>query len=178
MKLLLNPPQGYVGSWEGEEWVYFHWAANNIGDKLAITPGAAQARLRKLCASGEIRTLMSWEHEEPETISPSQWRDEDVDLIVGPSDFTVAVSRSDLRRWLDQQPTQAAGGKQSRVARLLAEMFPDGVPTRADRPREPLRAELIKRDPSLQPLDLKTLKTAIEMYNRQVGNTRNASVSD
>jgi hypothetical protein len=172
------PSLEQVGFFEGEEWVYFHWAADKIGDKLAITPGAAQARLRKLCASGEIRTMMSWDNEEPETISPSQWRDEDVDLIA-PLDFlTVAVNRSDLRRWLDQQPTQAAGGKQSRVARLLAEMFPAGVPTRADCPREPLRAELIKRDPSLQPLDLKTLKTAIEMYNRQVGNARNASFSD
>src|SRR6516162_3534428 len=38
-------------------------------------------------------------------------------------------------------PTQpTAGGKQSRLVRLLGEMFPEGVPNRADYPREPLRA--------------------------------------
>ena len=32
-----------------------------------------------------------------------------------------------------------------------------------------MTAELIKRDASLSPLDPKTLKTAIEAYNRQSG---------
>jgi hypothetical protein len=57
-------------------------------------------------------------------------------------------------------------------------MFPAGVPHRADCPRERLKADLIRRDHSLKPLDLKTLKTAIEIYNRQLGNARNTSVSD
>jgi hypothetical protein len=176
MKLRYDPPVGHCGFWHDEEWVHFHWAANKIGDKLAIAPGAAQARLRRLCESGEIRSLMSWDEEEPETISPTQWREEDVDLTWR---LTVAVSRNDLDRWLDQQPVQpTAGGKQSRIYRLLSDMFPTGVPHRADRPREQLKAELLKRDPSLAPLDLKTLKTAIDTYNRQLGNARNASVSD
>jgi hypothetical protein len=37
-------------------------------------------------------------------------------------------------------------------------MYPAGVPDRADCPRWPLRAALVKRDASLKPLDLKTLK--------------------
>jgi hypothetical protein len=57
-------------------------------------------------------------------------------------------------------------------------MFPAGVPNRADCPRWPLRATLLKRDASLKPLDLKTLKTAIDAFNRQLGNARNTSVSD
>jgi hypothetical protein len=90
------------------------------------------------------------------------------------------VSGDDFHYWLNQQqPSQpAAGGKQSRLHRLLVELFPNGVPNRADCPREPLRAELLKRDPSLQPLDLKTLKTAIDTLNAQLGNARNTSVSD
>ena len=89
-----------------------------------------------------------------ESISPSQWRDEDV---TASSD--VAVSRNDLRNWLSHQiAPAAAGGKQSRIARLLADMYPAGVPDRADCPRWPLRAALVKRDASLKPLDLKTLK--------------------
>ena len=168
----------HVGFWEGEPYVYFHWAANKIGDKLAIPPSAAQSRLRRLCASGEIRSVMSWQDEEPETISAAEWREQDVDLIAPLDLLTVTVNASDLDNWLNQQPTQAAGGKQSRIARLLAEMFPAGVPHRADCPRERLKADLIRRDHSLKPLDLKTLKTAIEMYNRQLGNARNTSVSD
>jgi hypothetical protein len=133
-----QPPHEHVGFWEGEQYVHFHWAANKIGDKLAIPPSAAQSRLRRLCASGEIRTLMTWENEEPETIPPTYWLDKDVDLIA-PDLVTVAVNASDLDNWLNQQPAQAAGGKQSRIARLLAEMFPAGVPHRADCPRERLK---------------------------------------
>jgi hypothetical protein len=106
-------------------------------------------------------------------------REVDVDLTAPYGFIDVGVSRTDFDYWLNQQPTRpTAGGKQSRLARLLAEMFPAGVPARADCPREPLRATLLKRDPSLTPLDLKTLKTAIEAYNRQLGNARNTSVSD
>jgi hypothetical protein len=169
---------GYVGYWDGEEWVYFHWAANEISDKLAIPSRAAKAHLRKLCASGEIKTISSDESdllEEPEHIPPSRWRDED---IAASWRLLVAVSRSDLRNWLSRQSTSAAGGKQSRITRLLAEMYSRGVPNRGDCPREGLRASLLKRDPSLRPLNLKTLKIAIETFNRQLGNARNASVSD
>ena len=169
---------GYVGYWDREEWVYFHWAASEISDKLAIPSRSAKAHLRKLCASGEIRAISSAESdllEEPEPIPPSRWRDED---IAASWRLLIAVSRNDLRNWLSHQSTSAAGGKQSRITRLLAEMYPRGVPTRADCPREGLRATLVRRDPSLKPLDLKTLKTAIDAFNRQLGNTRNESVSD
>jgi len=69
---------GYVGYWDGEEWVYFHWAASEISDKLAIPSRSAKAHLRKLCASGEIRAISSAESdllEEPAPIPPSRWRD-------------------------------------------------------------------------------------------------------
>jgi hypothetical protein len=167
---------GHLGIWAGEVWVTFHHAAFMIGDRLAIPHRAAQAHLRKLCASGEIRTIATTSDdidETPEHVPPSQWR------VVGAVDacWEVGVSESDLWGWLERQPTQPTGGKQSRIARLLAEMFPTGVPSRADYPREPLRAELLRRDPTLSPLDLKTLQRAIEARNRLVGNTRNASAS-
>jgi hypothetical protein len=160
---------GYVGHWADETWVHFYWAANQIGDKLAIASAPAQARLRKLCASGVIRAVISDGLEEPERIPASQWRSEDVDLTIT-GDRLIAVSESDLRDWLDQQST--AGGKQSRIIRLLAGLYPTGVPNRGAAPREPMRAALLKLDPSLEPLDLKTLKTAIDSFNRQLGNTR------
>jgi hypothetical protein len=92
--------------------------------------------------------------------------------------FGVYVNKDDCKRWLHKLKPKApvaaepatAGGKQSRIIRLLKEMFPTGVPSRNDCPRQPLTAELIKRDGSLSPLDPKTLKTAIDAYNRQQGN--------
>ena len=45
--------------------------------------------------------------------------------------------------------------QQQEVSNLV---LPAGVPDRADCPRWPLRAALVKRDASLKPLDLKTLK--------------------
>jgi len=57
------------------------------------------------------------------------------------------------------------GGKQSRIIALLATKFPNGVPNRSECPRTPLRADLLKADPSLDPLDLTTLKSAIDNYN-------------
>jgi len=88
--------------------------------------------------------------------------------------FGVYVNKDDCKRWLHKLKPEAepatAGGKQSRIIRLLKEMFPTGVPSRNDCPRQPLTAELIKRDGSLSPLDPKTLKTAIDAYNRQQGS--------
>jgi hypothetical protein len=159
---------GFVGYWDGQEWIEFYWAANKVGDKLAIPPGPAKTQLCKLCASGQIKAIASWDpEEEPEPIPPDWWRDK---RHTASWDWVVAVSKSDLRNWLSHQSTPAAGGKQSRITRLLAEIYPTGVPPRADCPRQSLTAELIKRDPSLTPLDPKTLRTAIKAYNRQAYN--------
>jgi hypothetical protein len=161
------------GPWEadlyGERWFDFERAANELGDKLGISPSAAEAQLRKLCASGEIRALGTDDpddcDEPPTSIPPSEWPDDDLPR------YEVRVSNIDFYRWLNRQSTQpTAGGKQSRITRILKEMFPTGVPNRADCPRQPLTAELVKRDPSLKPLDPKTLKTAIDAYNRQQGS--------
>lgn len=158
------------GPWEydlyGERWFYFNRAADELGDKLAIPPSAAQAKLHKLCAGGVIRAVGTHPDldEMPEHIPRSEWADGDDDL---PRPL-VLISNHDFYNWLERQlPQPDPGGKQSRIARLLAERFPTGVPNRADCPRQPLTAELVKRDPSLKPLDPKTLKTAIEAYNRQ-----------
>jgi hypothetical protein len=159
----------------GERWLEFKRAIVELADKLAIPPGAAEAKLHKLCASGLIRAVgFDEDTKEPAPIPPSEWPDDDLPRMA------VMVSNLDFYDWLERQlPQLTAGGKQSRIIRQLAEMFPDGVPHRGDRPREQLKAELVKRDPSLKPLDLKTLKTAIEFYNRlALGNARNTSVSD
>jgi hypothetical protein len=95
----------------------------------------------------------------------------------GDAPVGVLVNGDDFWHWLFQQPTPvgqqftppSAGGKQSRIIRLLADLHPTGVPDRGDCPREQLKANLLARDPSLNPLDPKTLRNAIDAYNRQVG---------
>jgi hypothetical protein len=78
--------------WNGEDWVDFHWAADEFGDKLGF-PGLALVRLRKACASGVIRTITydAAAEEAPEPIPPSRWRAEDDVDQTGPG--LVAVRR-------------------------------------------------------------------------------------
>jgi hypothetical protein len=131
-------------------WLSFQLAAEEVERKLGLTWGAAQRQVLDLCESGAV-----------------EWRQR----IPGGPD----VERNDLLRWLEQP--RKVGGKQSRIIRLLADMFPDGVPNPADYPRQTLTSELIKRDPGLASLSPKTLQKAIAAYNRQLGNVRNTNVS-
>jgi hypothetical protein len=213
--------------WHGENWLDFYLAAAEVAEKLAIPLGPAQAHLRKLCASGDIRAIMSEilpdrvmpdsaitsskvearesetgvlkgksleelalelktlrslnelleenlrlneevQYGEPELIPPSRWRSEDVDLMPR---HLVAVSDNDLSYWLNQQkpPPQASApqerGKVPRIKSLLAKLYPDGVPAPAYCNRKKLAGQLLKDDPSLSPLDPKTLKSAIDELN-------------
>lgn len=176
-----------------DDWLPFHSAVREIKRSLRMSQGAAQAKLRELCASGWVRSqkepysfdgLQPQGEGPPVLIEPSEWRQREIDLMTDSDgcNYWVNVSKTDLEHWLNQQTTQpTAGGKQSRIIRLLAVMYPAGVPNRGDCPRQPLTAELVERDPSLKPLDLKTLKTAIEFYNRHcetLGNAGNTNVSD
>jgi hypothetical protein len=56
-------------------------------------------------------------------------------------------------------------GKLPRLAKYLTEHFPEGVPEPGLCPRHALKSEILKRDPSLKPLDDATLKKAIDKYN-------------
>jgi hypothetical protein len=190
MKPLGKPVLAPGFDWNDEYWADFYMAADNIAAMLDISVGLAQAKLRHLCALGEVRALEAdadlgaVAEDLPTRIPPSRWRTEDVDFIgqAGAEDHPafkgVVVSDDDVRYWLDRQqpeppasPQPDAGGKQSRIHRQLAELFPNGVPRREDYPRQPLIAELIKRDGSLgSSLSLATLRTAIATYNRQLAN--------
>jgi hypothetical protein len=134
-------------------WLSFPLAAREIERRLGVTWGAAQKTLIEACQSGEIETLSNYSGQ-------------------GPDVFDV-----DFYQWLNSRLNQPAGGKQSRILRLLAKMFPTGVPSRDVRPREGLRAELLRRDPTLEPPTLKTLQKAIVAHNRQLGNASIPSVS-
>jgi hypothetical protein len=59
----------------------------------------------------------------------------------------------------------APRGKQPRITEYLRQHFPAGVPGPGVCPRHRLRADLLKWDPSLEPLDEATLKRGIDNYN-------------
>src|SRR5436190_19618857 len=134
--------------------------------------------LRQLCAAGEVqskkyRMLESKDGEEqlpmpPERIAPREWRDREVDLMTDDDgcQYLVDVSGVDVRYWLHASRFHQEQGKQPRILALLSEMFPTGhVPDPAFCPPETLKADLLRRDPGLEPLDEAALSTAIDRYN-------------
>jgi len=142
-----------------EDWTEFSDVVASDYGWLTSLHEKARA-LRKLCASGVIRTFRA--HEDGiEFIPAKEWtRDFDTD--------GVYLSEENIRRhWLDMlsKPPPEPTGKQPRIRAHLAEMFPNGVPDPAHCPRKALKADLLKRDPSLSPLDEATLKSAIEAHN-------------
>jgi hypothetical protein len=64
-------------------------------------------------------------------------------------------------------PALGQRGKRPRIKVVLQELYPEGVPDPAFCPRKTLKADLVKRDRTLHPLDEATLKTAIDEYNRE-----------
>jgi hypothetical protein len=160
-----------------EPWFDFHAAVQEMQQRLVMSRGGAQAELRQLCASGQVRsrkqpyTIVNCEPQPEgpeERIEPSEWRSREIDLMTDTDgcSYFVDVSKEDFRHWLAQQETKSQGGKQSRITAALAKHFSGSpVPDRGQCPRQALKADLLKLDPTLKPLDLKTLKTAIDAYN-------------
>jgi hypothetical protein len=149
--------------WKLEDWIEF----KEIIDEeqgLVTSLREAERALRKLCASGVIQTMYVTE-DGPKFIPRNEWKRADFDT------YRVYLSTKDLsRHWLELQnkPVPEAG-KQPRIRAHLAEMFPNGVPDPAHCPRKTLKADLLRRDPSLNPLDEATLKSAIDAYNSSLG---------
>jgi len=149
--------------WNGEEWVEFtEVLAEEAGGLMSHRE--AERTLRKLCASGVVRAIQVYE-DGPKFIPRKEWTKGSFDAD------GVYLSCNDLSRWwldLQNKPIQEAG-KQPRIKAHLAEMFPNGVPDPAHCPRKTLKADLLKRDPSLNPLDEATLKSAIDAHNSSLG---------
>jgi hypothetical protein len=59
-------------------------------------------------------------------------------------------------------------GKQHRIVKYLSEHFPDGVREPGLCPRDELKADIIKWDRRLGPLDEATLKKGIDSYNARL----------
>jgi hypothetical protein len=122
-------------------WLAFDLATLQVERSLGLSTLAAWEALVEACENEEVMSK----------------RDEE-DLL---------VLDTDLAEWLKAKQARPAQGKQPRILKLLAEMFPNGVPPPGECNRQQLTTELLRREPSLVTIDKKTLKTAIDTYNRE-----------
>ncbi len=105
--------------------------------------------------------------------------DEDDPGSWGPFTY-IDVSEDDVVYWIIlakpklSLPPSTRQGKVPRIKALLTKLHPSGVPDPALCSRKELQGRLLKDDPSLNPLDPKTLKAAIDEFNaeRGIGNDR------
>jgi len=131
---------------DGDDWIVFSDAAWMIGKGLRYSAGLAEATLRGLCASGEVRSIRTkytyiLDDGEPERVPeratfvrPSEWRGTEVDF-----EGNIEVSEEDLRFWLDRQgatqptdpederPLTRQQWKQNTAKKAIAELWPDGI---------------------------------------------------
>ena len=90
--------------------------------------------------------------------SPSWWTDSSSTPTEIPNDTRVIEANTAAI------PSRSPG-KQPRILKYLSTHFSDRVPEPGLCPRQTLKADILKWDPGLSPLDEATLKTAIEKHN-------------
>ena len=165
------------------KWLSLVNAVREVRDARQVSDGVAIRFLCQACETGVIQSRQRlWADEEDEDppnywmgISPLFWHGATIDLehhwlVLAsgkPMRAVVEINAADLRSCLKSNgaPNKQNVGKGPRIIKLLAEMFPGGVPGPGDYPRKVLRADLLKLDPSLKPLDEATLKKRIEEFN-------------
>jgi len=129
-----------------EDWLTFFEAAREIKRGLRMSPGAAQAKLRELCASGSVRSKKepySFVAGQPEgegppvLIEPSEWRQREIDVMTDSDGckYLVDVSKIDLEHWLNsaiksnvQKITKRGSRKLELGKQAIKHLWPDGVP--------------------------------------------------
>ena len=121
-------------------WLSFQVAAEEVERRLGLTWGMAQKVLLEACENEEVKSQRG--EGGPEILDTS------------------------FLEWLRAKQNPRRGGKQPRILKHLAAMFPnERVPEPSLKPRHILKSDLLRREPSLAPLDDATLKTAIDNYN-------------
>jgi hypothetical protein len=121
-------------------WISFELAAEEVERRLGVSWGKAQKVLLEACENKEVKSQRT---------------------ECGPD-----VLDTEFWEWLKAKQYPPRGGKQSRILKHLAAMFPNKrVPDPSDYSRKALRADLLERDPGLALLDESTLKSAIDRHN-------------
>jgi hypothetical protein len=136
----------------GDE-MHFYFAVQEIERRLGFSRGAAEKRLRELCASGEVR---SWKkpyldvgggYAQPmapewERVLPSEWKTREVDLAADADGYEncVRVSKVDLEQQIGKTgtqrcievpivPSRRSRWQQERVVEVMCKLWgPNWVP--------------------------------------------------
>jgi len=127
-----------------DDWLDFLEAASNIERSLRISPGAAQSKLREICASGVVRSRKepySFVARQPQGegppvhIEPSEWRQREIDVMTDRDGckYWVDVSKIDLEHSLNRavksDVQKKRGSRKLDLAkRAIKHLWPDGVP--------------------------------------------------
>jgi hypothetical protein len=162
-------------------WLSLNDAICAVRDALQVSDRMACTMIVDACATKVRSRQLPWSYgEEPAEywmpISDWDWRCATIHPVhrwlIAAQDRIVRgdilVNADDLNYWHKSQQaalSKPAVGKRPRIIKLLTEMYPGGVPDPGHCPRKELKAKLLERDPSLDPLDEGTLKKAIEEYN-------------
>jgi hypothetical protein len=172
---------------KGSSWLGLVGAVKAVRDACGVNDGAACTSLIKACTSDVRSRKRPWRaDEEPPKpiydtwgipISTLVWHGASIDLehewLITADDKIVRadieINADDLLYRLKCQSLVSKKprtvGKRPRIVALLSQMFQGRVPDPAHYPRKTLRADILKRDPELFPLDDQTLKDSIKEYN-------------
>jgi hypothetical protein len=143
--------------------VHFDFAVQEIECCLGLSTGAAQARLRELCASGLVRSW--WARAPlmgpPSPIRPSEWKIEEVDLsTIFRGD--VVVSKTDLEQ-------QIAGQKDSPRNAEIVKQWRKGLKPGENIPWKKF-SEIIRKQCDARPGDRGFSDETIENVTRKLRN--------
>jgi hypothetical protein len=95
------------------QWLNFYAAAKEVRKRVGVSSGKAQAMLREACAKGDLRSrrepfdpATGQGQAPPELVKPSQWKTEDIDLLIDADGcaYFVHVDAEDFDYWLDNLP--------------------------------------------------------------------------
>jgi hypothetical protein len=100
-----------------------------------------------------------------ELTSPTWW----VDPAGTPTEVPSETKVNEINPRTPKERSRSLG-KQPRIAEYLKAHYAAGVPDPGLCPRHILKADLLKWDSTLEPLDEATLKKAIDTYNSSLNN--------
>jgi hypothetical protein len=161
------------------EWIGFYFGEQLIVKRLGLSRGAAQAKLRELCAAGLVRSRKQPYSQSPdnffepqiegewEPIQPCEWWSHQIDMMTDGDGcrYFVEVSDSDLSHWLDQQVPKEPKDKREEaiIKRLKAERpgKPGGITW-------PVFCEAIRKDTGKKATERGYSDERIEDLTRQI----------
>jgi len=134
----------------GRHWLSFHFAANEIEQRLGVSGGMAMRMLRDACVSGDVRSqrqpfnpATGIDEGPPEPIKPSDWTNTQLDLECDADGcrYFVDVDEDDFRYWLDKQGSPQKlkivrpSRKRALARQAIGQIWPSDIPKDVPNPQ-------------------------------------------